>query len=177
MSDVHTQRANPQQGASKGAVQQEKLSSAVTYLPTDGDPIKVVWNGIEFRANVPVDLPHGKTILVPMRKEYNTPEGDLRAKSVETRISMVELARGNPSFSVDGVQAERKIGTARLPTDNDQYRGYAMHWIRDATTLSALNMRWDSEAALRERCGCDDKDVNWLRPFLEARRDEVKQAA
>ena len=154
-----------------------KERAMVAYIPGDGDPNKVVWNGVEFRANVAIELPSTKTVRVSVRKEYQTPEGDLRSRSVDQFIPMIELAKGNPSFSVDGVQSARRMGSARLPVDNDQYRGYALAWIRDATSLSQLTQRWDAEESLRDRCGCDTKDIQWLRPFLEARREEVREAA
>ena len=171
MSNVQEQsKSQPRPG-------QEKLSASVTYIPGDGDPVRTVWNGVEFRANVPVDIPLTKTVLAPMRKEHYLADGTLQSRGVETKVSMVDLARGNPSFSVDGVQAARKSGAARLPTDNDQYRGYALRWVRETTTVQALDQRWDGEAALREKCGCDDKDMAYLMPFIEARRSQMREAA
>jgi hypothetical protein len=149
----------------------------VTYVPGDGDPNRTVWNGVEFRANIPVTIPYSKTVSALLRKETIGPEGEIRSRGVETTISMVELARKNPSFMVDGVQAERKFGSQRLPTDPDQYRGYALGWIRESNTLRQLEQRWEGEAPLREKCGLELKDENYLRPFLEARRDQLKEAA
>lgn len=161
----------------KPKVGRPKESAEVTYIPGDGDPHKVLWNGIEFRANVPVTLHRDRMVSVPLRKEHYLADGTLQSRGVEQKVSMIELARHNPSFSVDGVKTERLIGTARLPTDNDQYRGYALAWIRDATSVQQLDVRWDAESSLRERCGCDDKDMMFLRPFFDARRSEMKEAA
>ena len=90
---------------------------------------------------------------------------------------MVEALRGNPFFSVDGVQAPRKHGTQRLPTDADQYRGYAIAWICASNTSKQLEQRWQGEEALREKCGLEDRDVSYLMPFLEARREQLREAA
>jgi hypothetical protein len=152
-------------------------SSQVTYIPGDGDPNRVMWNGIEFRANVPVTVLHSRTADVLERKETIGPEGDIRSKGVEVKRSMVELARGNPHFMVDGVKIERKEGNQRLPTDADQYRGYALGWIRESNTFKQLEQRWDGEASLRERCGIEPKDEAYLHPFLNARREQLKEVA
>lgn len=155
----------------------EKNFSEVTYVPGDGDPHRTVWNEVEFRANVPVKIPHSKMVNVLERKVTTGPEGEERSKGVEVKRSMVEMARGNPYFMVDGVQAERKIGSQRLPTDSDQYRGYALGWIRATNTLKQLEERWAGEEPLREKCGLEPVDVNYLAPFLEARREQLGEAA
>jgi len=156
----------------------DKMTAEVTYHPDDGDPIKTEWAGIKFVGNIPVSVPLTKTIMAPIRKQFqNTADGTLQSRSTEHPMSIVELARNNPKFSVNGERAERKEPLQRLPTDADQYRGYALRWIRESTTLAQLNERWRGEVELRERCGCEDKDENYLMPFLNARRDQVKEAA
>ncbi len=154
-----------------------KTTAEVTYIPDDGDPNKVTWAGMEFRANVPVSVPLNKTISIPMRKEHYLADGTLQSRGVETKVSIVDLAKGNPSFSVDGNRSERKVASARLPADADQYRGYALRWIRESTSLAQLNERWAGEEELRSRCGCEKKDENYLMPFFTARQEQVKEAA
>lgn len=155
-----------------------KVSAEITYIPGPDDPAKALCYGIEFRANVPVTVPYSKTVEALIRKETAGPEGEIRSRGVATRISVVELARGNPSFAVDGVlPPERKMGNQRLPTDADQYRGYALGWIRTASTLRQLDQRWEGEEALREKCGCESKDMGFLAPFLEMRREQLKEVA
>lgn len=155
----------------------EKTTAEVTYVPGDGDPIKTVWNGVEFRANIPVTIPYTKMVESLTRVESKGPEGEIRSRGVAGKIPMIELARSNPFFTVDGVGTERRQGTQRLPIDADQYRGYALGWIRESNTLRQLEQRWEGEAPLREKCGCEAKDENYLRPFLEARREQLKEAA
>lgn len=154
-----------------------KESAEVTYIPGDGDPIKTKVHGVEFRGNVPVSIRFDKMVETLTRKETKGPEGETRSRGVESKISLVELLRGNRCFSVDGVQPEYKEGSQRLPTDADQYRGYAMGWIRESNTLRQLDQRWEGEERLREKCGLEAKDENYLRPFLEARRDQLREAA
>jgi hypothetical protein len=155
----------------------DKSTAEVTYIPGDGDPHRVTWGGLEFKAHIPTLVPLTHAISVPMRKEHVLDDGTVQSRNIETRVSLVELARGNPSFSVDGVQAERKAGTARVPSSNDEYRGYAIAWIANSTGAAAMDTRWEAEAALRGQCGVDDKDIAYLRPFFEARRDQVKASS
>ena len=154
----------------------EKASAEVTYIPGDGDPHRVTWGGLEFKAYVPTKVGVTHAISVPLRKEHVLADGTVQSRNVETRVSLVELARGNPSFAVDGVRTERKVGTARVPSSNDEYRGYAIAWIAASTAAQPMDTRWDAEADLRGNCGVDDKDIAYLRPFFEARRDQVKAA-
>lgn len=153
-----------------------KETVEITYVDDTGPSKTTCW-GIEFKLNVPVTVRLDRTVESLIRKETAGPEGEIRSRGVAGRISVVELARGNSGFEVDGVRAERKHGTQRLPTDADQYRGYALGWIRESNTLRQLEQRWDGEAPLREKCGCEQKDENYLRPFLEARREQLKEAA
>lgn len=162
--------------APEKTAEQEERSAEVVYVDDEG-PNRTSIGGIEFKLNVPVKVPYSKTILQLHKKESIGPEGEPRSRSVEVRVPLVEVLRGNPGFSIDGVRHERKLGTQRLPTDSDQYRGYALSWIRATNTLTQLNQRWDGEEALREKCGCEPKDVSYLAPFLEARREQLSEAA
>lgn len=153
-----------------------KTTAEVTYVDEDG-PSKTTVHGVPFRLNVPVTIPLNKMVEQLIRVESKGPEGETRSRGVERPSSLVELLRGNSGFMVDGVRAERKVGSQRLPIDADGYRGYAMAWIRESNTLRQLEQRWEGEANLREKCGCEQKDENYLRPFLDARRDQLKEAA
>jgi hypothetical protein len=156
----------------------DKQTAEITYIDEDGPSKTTCW-GIDFKLNVPVQVPLSRTVESLTRKETQGPEGEIRSRGVAGRISVVELARGNPGFMVDGVRVERKLGSQRLPTDADQYRGYAIGWIRETNTLRQLEQRWEGEEYLRgpECCSLEAKDLNYLLPFLEARRDQLKAAA
>lgn len=161
----------------RGRPAKVKESAEVTYLPGDGDPINTEVNGVTFRGNVPKTVPRSVCVSVPIRKEHYLPDGTLQSRGVETRIPLIELLAGNPCFSVDGVQTERKTATAKLPSDSDQYRGYALKWIMGATTAGEIDGRWAGEAALREKIGWEQKDEAYLRPFVEGRKEQLKEAA
>jgi hypothetical protein len=142
----------------------------ITYVPEDGDPVRVKWNGIEFKAHVPVKISRKHTVLSLIRKEREMSDGQIVSRALEQRIPMVDLARGNCRFMVNGeAPAERKTGRVAAPENSDEYRGYAMRWIAASTEPSAMDARWVSEEMLREKCGCDDADLVYLRPFFEAR--------
>lgn len=105
--------------ASAQASQAVKRTVTVIYHPIDKlDPHTTKWNGITFKANVPVELDpdnpaHYIDQLLP--KVITTAEGDLRTKHLPGQIFMGELAKGNPSFEVDGVRAKRKTNTRVVP--------------------------------------------------------------
>jgi hypothetical protein len=142
----------------------------ITYLPEDGDPIRTRWNGIEFKAHVPVKVSRKHTVLVPDRVEREMPDGTIQSRSVEKRIPMVELAKGNCRFMVNGVPPmERDSGAVHTPTTADEYRGYALRWIAASTEPKAMDARWTSEEALRDKCDVGDDEIAYLRPFFEAR--------
>jgi hypothetical protein len=104
------------------------------------------------------------------------PDGTIQTRHVEKKISMVELARGNPSFMVNGEKpAERQSGRIRTPETPDEYRGYAMRWIAGSTEASAMDARWTSEETLRNRCGVNDQDISYIRPFFEAKHDDCRE--
>lgn len=146
----------------------------ITYIPCEGDPARTKWNGYEFKAHIPVNVPRSACVLVPMPIDVIASDGTRTTRHIEKRIPMAELAKGNPTFSVNGeTPAKRKMGTARVPTNSDEYRGYCISWVAASTEASAMDARWDAEADLREKCGCEDKDIAYVRPFFEARRLQV----
>ena len=150
----------------------ERDYDEVTYYPGDGDPVRTVWNGLEFKAHIPTRVSKSHSVLVPMPISVTMPDGSIQTRHVEKKVSMSELARKNPSFMVNGEQpAERKIGTVRTPENPDEYRGYAMRWIAASEEASAMDARWKQEEGLRLRCGVNDQDIAYLRPFFEARHE------
>lgn len=83
----------------------KRSTVAVTYRPLNPtDPNVVRWNGIKFEANVPVQLdpanPKHK-IETHLATELEGPEGEVRLKQRKAFVSMIELAKLNPSFQVE----------------------------------------------------------------------------
>lgn len=151
----------------------------VTYVPREPtDPAVVTWNGVRFTANVPVELdPTIHTIVAPM-PERTIVDGQVRTIHHDRRVSMVEIAKGNPTFVVEGQEpAVRKPGRPRIPKSAEEYRSYAQQWFATSNTAEELDERWNREADLREKCGCGEDDVEYLHAFFQAKHYELMQAA
>jgi hypothetical protein len=150
----------------------------ITYCPGQFDPPRTEWNGVRFKANVPVKISKKQTVLVPLREEFLQPDGSRITRAVERRVPMVELAKGNHTFSVNGAEpVAHKVGTDHVPTSPDEYRGYAIAWISSSTKSSEMDARWDGEERLRDKCGVSEQDIAYLRPFFEAWHMQVKDRA
>jgi hypothetical protein len=142
----------------------------ITYFPSEGDPPRTTWNGLTFLAHIPTKVSKTHTILVPMPQTTQMPDGTLQTRHIEKRVSMVEIARNNPHFMVNGERAAMpEKAKLRVPESPDEYRGYAMRWIAGSTDASSMDVRWTAEQALRDRCGVNDGDIAYLRPFFEAK--------
>jgi hypothetical protein len=156
----------------------EREWDEITYCPGDGDPVRTHWNGLEFKAHIPTKVSKKHTVLVPMPIEIQQPDGSIHTRHVEKKIPMVDLARGNHSFMVNGeIPAERKTGMIRTPENPDEYRGYALRWIAGSSEASAMDARWSAEDGLRNRCGVNDGDIAYIRPFFEAKHDDCMSKA
>lgn len=107
----------------------------LTYVPGPEDPSQVVWNNHRFRANVP---------LLVMNPQ------------------MIELAKGNPHFEVEGHVKAPIERRAITPTTSEKYRAHAVKWFREAKTATEFQERWVAEASMREQAGVGDDDVTWL---------------
>jgi hypothetical protein len=76
----------------------------VTYIPlNDHDPHTMLWNGVKFHARVPVVLdPSRHFVIAPLPKEHVLPDGTVQTRHSDGKVSMIELAKANPSFQVEG---------------------------------------------------------------------------
>jgi hypothetical protein len=157
----------------------------IKYLPGPGDPVFTEvgmtdgrsGTGVKFSANVAVQVSKKTTVLVPLRKEITLADGSVVTRAVETRIPLVEILRFNPSFCVNGEQPVKQAAKARVPTDPDQYRGYAIDWIANCTDANALEKQWAGEAHLRETLGVNERELAYISPFFEARIRALRHGA
>lgn len=110
--------------AARAAAIEEEVSDTlyptvqVVYRPLDGDPHSTVWNGIKFQANVPVELDrrnpaHFIEQLLP--KQITSQNGEVQTKHAPAKVFMGDLAKGNPSFEVDGNRAMKLVNKRVLP--------------------------------------------------------------
>lgn len=83
----------------------------VTYRPIHAtDPNSVKWNGVRFHANEPVALdPKRHVIIVPLKQEMPQADGTVQTRTKDTEVSMVELAKANPSFEVEGFPRAKHV--------------------------------------------------------------------
>ena len=105
-----------------------KRIATVTYIPIhDDDRPTMKWNGITFRANVPVELDrknpaHWAVQLV--RKTVTHPANGGTAYSyADERVFMGESAKGNPSFDVDGFRPKYIAPTTKVPPAGAEWAG------------------------------------------------------
>ena len=91
-------------------------AAMVTYRPLNPtDPNTTRWNGVRFEANVPVALDPAKHFVLLPRSRLVQVDGVARAQEYDERIPMIELAKGNPSFEVEGFpRAKRVIDKKRV---------------------------------------------------------------
>jgi hypothetical protein len=158
--------------------QTDREIDEITYLPEDGDPVRVKWNGTEFKAHVPVKISRKHTVLVPIRQERELPDGNIVSRAIERRVPMVELAMGNCRFMVNGIPPQqRNKATIITPETSEDYRGHALKWIMASSSTSVMDARWAAEEALRNKCGCDDKDIAYVRRIFEARIEALAESS
>jgi len=154
----------------------------VTYIPREPtDPAVMIWNGVEFPANVPIELdPVKHSYMVPIVDKWvDEKTGEVRSKATERRMAMAQIAKGNPSFRVDGepIVERRRPGRRPNPKTPEEYRSHAQAWIAAAEDHEDLEQRWADEESLRERCGVGEDDISYLKPFFEAKHHELKKRA
>lgn len=113
---------------------------------------------------------HGKKIP-RYHNGHLQPDGTLQTRMVETDVPMVQLAKGNCRFSVNGAPPAftDKKSVVRVPETVAEYRKYAMDWIAGANNKHNMTQRWKSEAPLRADLGWQAADDDYLMPFFNAR--------
>jgi hypothetical protein len=128
--------------------QKPKSLPRITYSPTsESAPYETLWNKHRFRANVPVavrDVVNGNTAL-----------------------QMIESAKTNPDFEVEGFKKAQP--RAIDPETPEQYKSYAVSWIRRAVSAAELKKRWRNEKDLREECGVGTDDEEYLATIYQPR--------
>lgn len=126
----------------------------LTYLPKEGDPVKVNWNGHVFEANV------GKEC----RNAY-----------------MVDLAKANPWFRVEDGDKVDKVDpkTKGLDRERDragEYKKHAIAWINAAESDLMMAKQWASEERMREEHGVGTEDIDYLMTLYTPKFEQLKRA-
>lgn len=150
-----------------------KSTITVTYTPLEsGDPHTTTVAGIAFRANVPVEVDASRTVPQLVKREKETADGEVRTQSIEAKVKVIELFKGNPWFRVEGHdQPKRKSGAIRAPISAADYKGYALRWIAASGSVAELDQRWSDEDGMRTQCGVSEEEAATIAMFLEAQKD------
>src|SRR5262245_25478147 len=94
----------------------QKKTVSLTYEPIHEDDRTVTeWNGIRFKAHVPVELDRENPAHHIMQLIVTSKDGGQHTHAVEKRVFMGDAAKNNPSWSVDGVRPPRKVNTRVVP--------------------------------------------------------------
>jgi len=127
----------------------------ITYAPvSESAPYETIWNKHRFRANIPVavrDIVGGNTAA-----------------------QMIESAKHNPDFMVEGFP--RADARPIDPETPEQYKIYAVGWIRLAVNAAEMKRRWNSEKDLREDCGVGIDDEEYLASIFNPRLTLLKES-
>lgn len=163
-----------------------KREFKVTYCPGPEDRAQTIWNGITFHAGraMVLSLDNKRHYIEnDLPKQQEMEDGTYVTRTVKTKVSMIELAKGNPHFEVEGFpRFVRPMAEGRRPQTADEYRSWAQSWFADAGSedgdiQSAKEMleRWDDEEALRDRIGVGEDDVIFLKPFFDMKVAQLKK--
>jgi hypothetical protein len=140
--------------AERARAEQDELPT-ITYTPIHpGDPADTLWNRHRFRANIPV-------------KVRDVAQG-------LTAAQMIEAAKGNPWFLVEGEEQAKTRPT--VPETPEQYRMHAVAWIRTATASRDMASKWRGEEELRTECGVSDDDVEYIQSIYRPRLAILKDS-
>lgn len=83
----------------------------ITYIPqADDDSHTCVAYGIKFPANVPIEVDERRSIEVEETLRKDADDGTFKLVTIKKRLTIIELARGNPSFQVEGEAPKKKRG-------------------------------------------------------------------
>jgi hypothetical protein len=169
----HEPREDIVAAAAARAAEPVKTFAMLTYIPSEGDLPYVDWAGLRFHAHIPLKVPLTQGIHVPIRKEIvDEKTGQVFSQMIDMKLSIVELAKGNCRFAVDGVMPKNDLFSVKMPTDSDEYRGFALKWIAQSVTpeqVQQIELRWQAEEGLRDTCNVEIKDLAYLQAVVDGK--------
>jgi hypothetical protein len=150
----------------------------IIYDPPPDEPNFVIWGARRFKANMPESLPDDAGYVIMETVASERPDGTVVRVPRERKVTYAEMARSNPNFRIEGeTKPERKLPAEDEMCTPAEYRLHVQHWLKSETDLTRLRQRFEAEEDLREQCMMTDEDLRALRPFIDIRADELKQAA
>lgn len=138
----------------------EPVTETITYMPGDGDPPTTKWCGIIFQANVPKEI-------------TGHAEGNERER---LHHQLIERARDNKHFKVGS--ARRVSRDAAIPKTAEEYRAYAVSWIKDPSIDHAdrLVARFAKDRDLQSACEVGADDYSYLATLFMPRLHDLAKA-
>ncbi|XUM21063.1 hypothetical protein ACRAVF_27255 [Bradyrhizobium oligotrophicum S58] len=136
------------------------VTAELTYHPGDGDPPSVKWGPHTFHANI--------------AKAITGRDGGTERETLNHHI--IQRARDNPHFSVDGQRSKRgKIGT---PKDADEYKRYFVGWLKNETfdCVDDLLDRFVRDRNLQISAELAPEDFAWMRDLFNPRLHDLAKA-
>jgi hypothetical protein len=138
---------DPKPVAAKGGT--KVIYRPLAYPNGQFDPAVVKWNGVMFYANVPVMLDPAKHFVLTPYMEIVNVDGINKSIERERKVSMIELAKSNPSFQVEGCpratvkKSSRVVPPAGATWDeaNDREMVEAVEWDKPSG-----GARWTTES-------------------------------
>lgn len=139
------------------------VTTTLTYLPVDGDPVTNKWCGITFRANVPVEL-------------TGHHDGSERE---QLNMWMIENAKGSSSYAVGNNSGpSRRSAAFSKPTTADQYRAYMIAWLQDSSIQHAdqLIARFARDREVQASCEVGSDDYAYLATLFMPKLHDMAKA-
>lgn len=118
----------------------------VIYRPGREDPAETKWNGIVFKANVPVVLDRMNPLhsYEGLEREYvtNPLTGAQNTRHVACQLFMGDVAKGGYMWEVDGVQAKKKPPLLRgVPPPGEEWdREHEMEISRSSVEDESMSL-------------------------------------
>jgi hypothetical protein len=158
----------------------------ITYLPKDGDGLKTVFHGHKFEANKPIEVSHALLIRQASKNSWFKVEG-ATAEQLADPTEVPEAAPADKAKAAphQNVKSAKDDGDKKpkvydpntdLPTTSEQYRGFALAWIKTVDESEAMDLRWKEEEELRQKCGWGSDDEEYLATFFNQKRTEMVAA-
>jgi hypothetical protein len=134
------------------------ISTTLTYLPDDGDPVINKWCGITFRANVPVEL-------------IANPQG---TKREQLNAWMIENAKGSRFYSIGDAPHPRVRKPNSEPETAEEYRAYMVEWLKQPFDhASDLIARFVRDRDLQTACEVGFDDYQYLATLFMPKLHEL----
>lgn len=149
----------------------EPVTETITYIPGPSDPSTVKTFGHVFHANVPKEI-------------TGHAEG---TSSQKLNMQLIETAR--PKMKTDGTEwfhpcfrvgnaSRPKRDASTLPTTSNEYRAYAIEWLKDPSIQHAdqLIARLAKDRELHLACEVGADDFSYLATLFTPKLYELQKA-